>query len=411
MLKAISLYTGIGGLDFGFEVAGFRTAVAVEMDRVCCETLALNVKWPILPDDIHEFKSPQILRKGGLRKGEPDILIGGPPCQPFSKSGWWSSGDSGRLDDPRSDTLAQYLRVLRDTKPRAFFLENVRGMAFKGKNEGVEFIREGVAEVNRQAGTQYEVNFGVLNAAHFGVPQFRERVFLIGSRDGRPFEFPKPTHGSEDVEDLFNTDLEPFMTAWDAIGDLPAVPQDPSLYVRGKWGDLLPTIPEGDNYLYHTPRGRGYPLFGWRMRYWNFLLKLAKARPSWTLQAQPGTATGPFHWKNRRLTAQELARLQTFRGGLKFKCGRTDIQKMAGNAVPSLLAEVLAREIRRQLFDFPPRGKLKLLPKRQDYIPPPEKYGRKLPPQYLSMIGEHPDHPGEGKGPLYQKASGELPLV
>ena len=134
-------------------------------------------------------------------------------------------------------------------------------MAFKGKNEGVEFIREGVAEVNRQAGTQYEVNFGVLNAAHFGVPQFRERVFLIGSRDGRPFEFPKPTHGSEDVEDLFNTDLEPFMTAWTPLVISQRFHRI-RRYTSGGNGDLLPTIPEGDNYLYHTPRGRGYPLFG-----------------------------------------------------------------------------------------------------------------------------------------------------
>ena len=91
-----------------------------------------------------------------------------------------------------------------------------------------------------------------------------------------------------------------------------AVSEDEDLAVRGKWADLLPSIPEGSNYLHHTDRGEGMPLFGWRRRYWTFLLKLAKNRPSWTIQAQPGPAVGPFHWSNRRLSVRELSRLQTF---------------------------------------------------------------------------------------------------
>jgi DNA (cytosine-5)-methyltransferase 1 len=151
--------------------------------------------------------------------------------------------------------------------------------------------------------------------------------------------------------------------AWDAIGDLPGHPNEPGLDIRGKWGDLLPTIPEGHNYLWHTNLGRGVPLFGWRTRYWNLLSKLAKDRPLWTVQAQPGPAIGPFHWKNRRLTAAELCRIQTFPDGLQFNSGRTDIQKMLGNAVPSLVAEVLAWEMRRQLFDDRRRsGRLRLEP-------------------------------------------------
>ena len=120
MLKAISLYTGLGGLDFGFEAAGFRTTVAVEIDGTACATIRLNRRWPLLEGDIHEVSSSAILRKGRIKPGEADILIGGPPCQPFSKSSYWVSGDSMRMDDPRADTLAAYLRVLRDAKPRAF---------------------------------------------------------------------------------------------------------------------------------------------------------------------------------------------------------------------------------------------------------------------------------------------------
>lgn len=408
-LRAISLYTGIGGLDFGFEAAGFRTAVAVEMNSVACETMRLNRRWPVIEGDINGIASKTILTTAGLKKGEADILIGGPPCQPFSKSGYWATGDAGRLDDPRADTLTHYLRVLRDTKPRAFLLENVKGLAYRGKDEGLKLLLEGVKEVNRQARTKYKVHFKVLNAADFGVPQLRERVFLVGSRDGRDFKFPAPTFAEPKSDDLFSCHFDPYRTAWDAIGDMDErasgdsnKPIDSSLVVLGKWGDLLPSIPEGENYLYHTPRGAvkgGYPLFGWRTRYWGFLLKLAKRLPAWTIQAQPGTAIGPFHWDNRRLTAHELCRLQTFPDGLKFQCSRTEVQKMLGNAVPSLLAEVLALEIRSQLLGTKRRAKQpKLLLSTQSSVPDPEPV-LAVPKKYHGLIGEHEDHPGTGRGP------------
>ena len=213
---------------------------------------------------------------------------------------------------------------------------------------------------------------------------------------GARFEFPLPTYGPPDKVGLID-DHEPYRTAWDAIGDLPAAPSEPSLVVGGKWGALLPSIPEGQNYLWHTSRGGGLRLFGWRTRYWSFLLKLAKHQPSWTIQAQPGSAIGPFHWHNRKLTDRELCRLQTFPDDLIFECGRTDVQKMLGNAVPSLLAEVLAREIRRQLLgDDRDLGSLKLIPPARSRVPAPEPVAS-VPVRYRELIGDHPDHPGEGQ--------------
>ncbi len=398
---AVSLFSGVGGLDFGFEAAGFRTVAAVELDRVCCETLRKNRRWPVLEGDVHKILSREILDASSVSRGEVDVLIGGPPCQPFSKSGYWATGDSGRLADPRSGTLGEYLRVLRDLRPRAFLLENVRGLAYEGKDEGLRFLLDGIAEINRKARTKYVVHRATLNAADYGVPQLRERVFLIGGRDGKPFRFPDPTHFGCSQINLLADRVEPYRTAWDAIGGLPEPAADPSLTVAGQWGDLLPTIPEGENYLWHTSRGGGYPLFGWRRRYWTFLLKLAKARPSWTIQAQPGTATGPFHWKSRRLTPQELCRLQTFPDGLRFDCGRGDVQRMLGNAVPSLLAETLAREIRIQLLGArratPTRT---LLPPYRGKAPPLEKV-QPLPERYSAMIGDHLAHPGTGRGFAY----------
>jgi DNA (cytosine-5)-methyltransferase 1 len=405
---AISLYSGIGGLDFGFEAAGFDTRVAVEMDDACCAAMRLNrPEWGVIEDDIHQVSSRQILATAGLKAGEADVLIGGPPCQPFSKSSYWVTGDSLRLDDPRAGTLAAYLRVLKETRPRTFLLENVGGLAFRDKDEGLRLLLKGIAQLG------YTVNWKTLVATDYGVPQQRERVFLIGSRGGVPFEFPQATHADREDIGPFD-DLLPYSTAWDAIGGLPEPDDVESLAVGGKWGALLPTIPEGYNYLWHTNRGGGSKLFGWRTRYWCFLLKLAKGQPSWTIQAQPGSAIGPFHWKNRRLSARELCRLQTFPDGLRFNCGRTDLQRMLGNAVPSLLAEVLAREIRRQLLAAPVRGPLKLLPAVKTPVPPAERHSKRLPAQYVPLIGEHKDHPGEGKGASARKRPSrnpELPVT
>lgn len=394
---AISLFTGVGGLDFGFEAAGYETVACNEMDVVACRTVRLNrPDWGLIEGDIHEITSEQLLKTAGLEAGEVDMLIGGPPCQPFSKSSYWVKGDALRLDDPRADTLTAYLRVLRDIKPRAFLLENVYGLIYKGKDEGLQHLLSGIEQINKDVGTNYKVTYQVLNSAHYGVPQGRERVFLIGSRDGVEFRFPERTHGDDDARGLFDS-LEPYRTAWDAIGDLPRNPNEASLTVGGKWGDLLPTIPEGQNYLWHTRRGGGERLFGWRTRYWSFLLKLAKNQPSWTIQAQPGSAVGPFHWCNRKLTAHEMCRLQTFPDGLQFDCGRTDVQKMLGNAVPSLLAEVLGREIRKQfLSDDADLGTLKLIPPVRKPVPDDEPRA-KLPEKYRVMIGDHADHPGAGR--------------
>ena len=204
--------------------------------------------------------------------------------------------------------------------------------------------------------------------------------------------------------------LEPFRTAWDAIGDLPANPNELSIELGGKWADLLPTIPEGENYLWHTNRRGGEPIFGWRTRYWSFLLKLSKHRPSWTIQAQPGSAIGPFHWNNRKLSTREICRLQTIPEDVEFDCGRTDVQKMLGNAVPSLMAEVLAREIRCQLLgDTVDLGPLKQLPAVRKPVLPDEPI-EPLPDKYRCLIGDHPDHPGKGRKRAKRQRSGQSDL-
>ncbi|MCR9143375.1 MAG: DNA cytosine methyltransferase [bacterium] len=394
----ISLFSGAGGLDYGFEAAGFSTAVALEQDASCCRTLRANTKWPVIENDIMAVTNREILDTSGLKVGDASLLIGGPPCQPFSKSGYWASGDAKRLDDPRATTLHAYMRVLEGTLPRGFVLENVPGLAFNGKDEGLRLVISLLDGINRRCGTSYSIAVRQLNSANYGVPQTRQRVFIIGFREGQEFCFPTPTHwdpGDEDSE-LSSTGMIPYRTAWDALADVENDDLE-SLKLTGKWAELLPSIPEGENYQFHTDRGGGMPLFGWRRRYWTFLLKLAKNRPSWTIQAQPGPSTGPFHWNNRRLSMRELCRLQTIPDTINVLGDLRTVQRQVGNAVPSLMAEVLARAIQAQLFGVRKRGSPTLIPPDRSPPPKPEKpasVGRK----YRALFGEHAAHPGTGKG-------------
>ncbi len=411
----VSLFTGAGGLDLGFHAAGLRTAVAVEMDEDCCRTLEANRgkehSWTVMGKRVEDVSAEELLQAARLGVGEADVLIGGPPCQPFSKSGYWASGDSQRLDDPRANTLAHYLRILRDTQPKAFLLENVAGLRFSQKDEGLRYFDRQLRAINKTIGTRYSLACKVLNSSAFGVPQLRERIFLVGHRDGRTFEFPEPRFADHHKAKC-ESGLPPVRTAWDALGDLEQPWDVNEAAVRGKFADLLPTIPEGANYLFHTDRGcehfsdhgrpvhgRGARLFGWRRRYWSFLLKLSKWRPSWTLCAQPGPAIGPFHWDSRRLARRELARLQTLPDHYQLTGSLNAVQKQLGNAVPSLLAEVLALEIRRQLLSHRVSSASPRLLRDRCTLPPPKPmFDRHVPAKYRELNEDLSAHPGTGGG-------------
>jgi DNA (cytosine-5)-methyltransferase 1 len=397
-LRMVSLFTGAGGLDYGFEAAGFETTVAIEMDSDCAATLRRNRPWPVIDKDIHRVSASEIRDCGELARGSIDVLIGGPPCQPFSKSGYWANGDTLRLDDPRANTLYAYMKCVQELQPTVFVLENVHGISYSGKEEGFQLLRRLTSQINRKLGSSYALSWNVLNAAEYGIPQIRTRFFLVGHRDGRMFQFPRVTH-CDPATDVCATlskesQLLPFVTAWDAIARLSPRPSE-DLRPRGRWADLLPSIPEGENYLWHTNRKGGLSLFGWRTRYWSFLLKLAKNRPSWTIQAQPGPAIGPFHWENRLLSERELAALQTFPKGIRICGSRGAVQRQLGNAVPSMLAEILARAIGEQFFSRK-LAEYKLAVSLKRPIPQPEPVAL-VPEKYQIFVGQHPDHPGTSK--------------
>ncbi len=391
----VSLFTGAGGLDLGLEAAGFSVSICTEIDEDAQGTLRANrPTWMLAePGDIHKIGPGEILAQAKLRPGDLTLLAGGPPCQPFSKSAYWANGGARGLVDPRANTLRAFLEIVEAALPRVLLLENVRGLAKSGENEGGrQLLRDQLHAINRRQGTQYELQVVQVNAAHYGVPQIRERVFILASINGRIFTLPAPTHG-------YSVGLDPYRTAWDAIGDLDNKSWPSELNPTGKWAALLRSIPEGKNYLWHTPRRGGEPLFGWRTRYWSFLLKLSKRQPAWTIQAEPGPATGPFHWRNRLLSIEELARIQTFPPGYQFIGDRRSVHRQIGNAVPCALGELLGLEIRRQLLDDRKvRRQLTLAPARREHCPQTHPV-QAVPHAYLYLRGKHSDHPGPGLGP------------
>lgn len=403
-MKVLSLYSGAGGLDLGLERAGFEIAGCVEVDPDARATLRANrPSWhQLTPGDIHSHRPRDVLGAFGLGSHEATLLLGGPPCQPFSKSGQWRNGTAPRMTDPRAETLRAYLGLVDVLLPEMMLLENVQGMltARSRRNqryEGLDVLRAELARINRRHGTRYEPVPMVLDAADYGVPQHRRRAFVFASRDGEMLSEPVPSYGP--LAGATNGD-EPtrLANAWDALHDLDDPDFDRALLPSGKWAGLLPSIPEGDNYLHHTSRGAGKPIFGWRRRYWSFLLKLAKNRPSWTIQAQAGSATGPFHWRSRRLSLLEAARLQCFPDDWKIEGSATSARRQLGNAVPPPLGEAVGLEIRRQILDESPRREVPLTPQLRDDCPDPERPAR-VPQHYLELSQELEEHPGAGLGP------------
>ena len=342
---AVSLFSGAGGLDLGAEAAGYQVRAAVERDADAAATMKTNFRHlasPVIRADIMTVPTARILAAAGLRRGQrPDLLLAGPPCTPFSKSGFWLEYKRAGLD-PGASLLQAFTRVLAEARPRAFVLENVYALTYANKASQPAYERL-LAEI-RAAGYQFAAR--VLHAADFGVPQARPRLFVIGVPDGERLPgFPEPAHGGQWERRQTGNPGRPHITAGEALAGLATEPE-PGEEVGGKYGHLLPGIPPGGNYLHYTAeRGHPEPLFRWRGKYWSFLLKLDPGRPSPVIQAQPGPYVGPFHWENRRLRVPEIKRLFTFNDGFTLIGSRASVQAQLGNAVPPLLAEQVVRTL------------------------------------------------------------------
>ncbi len=372
-LDAISLFSGAGGLDLGCEQAGFTTRGAVEFNEVAQRTLLVNAE-RFLPglsessvfSDIVELDHAALLAAAGLAPGEASLLHGGPPCTPFSKSGYWLAYKRAG-EDPKASLLDNYVGALRAVRPKAFLMENVYGLAYQNQNRPI--LDRFIASV-RVAG--YSFDSRIVLAADHGVPQVRQRLICVGIRDDLldvapelwRFDWPTETHtGPHERRVGWDTGLEPHVTAGQALAGLTADknPPEPEEDVSGTYAQELKDVPPGANYLFFTEnRGHSEPRFKWRSRYWSFLLKLHPDRPSPTIQGQPGPWVGPFHWESRRLRVAELKRLMTFPDEYVVRGTRRDQQLQLGNAVPPLLARRIAVQIAAELDRLGSTSRLQL---------------------------------------------------
>lgn len=340
-LRILSFFTGCGGLDLGFEQAGFETVYATDIDADSCETLQLNVGRYFNPSikieraDIIELK-PATLPK------DIDLIIGGPPCQSFSASGRRAGGAAGRLDQ-RGRLFEAYCKIIKHVRPKAFVFENVRGILGTNKGEDWKAIVRAFGRLG------YTISYRLLDALDYGVPQQRERMFLVGHQLGEPFLFPEPTHGPDSVADTLH------VTAGEAFRGIKETEDLESLTLEGgKYSHLLPLVPPGENYLHFTAK-RGYarPIFAYRSRFSDFLYKANPDTPVKTIIASPGKYTGPLHWENRYFSQKEYMRLQGFPDDFRLSGDRTDVIRQIGNSVSPYIAYQLARAIAKQIFGAP----------------------------------------------------------
>jgi len=334
--RVLSLFAGAGGLDIGFHDAGFTILEMVEIEQRFVQTLVKNTK----PGHYLSGSHPICI---DIREYEPsidlqiDFIIGGPPCQTFSAAGRRAAGVRGTTDD-RGTLFQEYVRILRQLKPKGFLFENVYGIT--GADGGDAW--QEITAAFRSAG--YEIEYRVLDSADFGVPQHRERMFIVGTRVGG-FKFPRPTHGPDSKSKI------PFYSAGLAVAKISRVSARERSVLGGRYGHLLEEIPPGLNYSYFTEEmGHPTPVFAWRSKFSDFLYKADPDRPVRTIKAQGGQYTGPFHWDSRPFTVEELKRLQTFPDAYEIVGNRQVAIHQIGNSVPPQIARVLAICIRQQIF-------------------------------------------------------------
>lgn len=337
-MRSISLFSGCGGLDLGLHQAGFNTVLASDAEGLCAETWRRSMPaTPFIVGRIGDLSRADVAAQLGGQIGEIDLIAGGPPCPPFSKSRFYRKDKPRALNDPNgSETISGYLNMLDWVRPRAFILENVKGLAYKVHADALETIIERAEKLG------YKVSTGVLNAANYGVPQIRERCFVVGAL-GDSIALPQPTHSNDP-----QSGLRPWATAGAVLSDLDTDENasDEGHFAGGQHNDLLQQVPPGDNYLYFTEkRGHPNPRFKWRGRYWSFLLKLSPDMPSWTIQARRSNNMGPFHWRSRILRISEIKRLQTFPDSFELAGTIEQQWRQVGNAVPPMLAAAVGRSV------------------------------------------------------------------
>lgn len=355
----ISLFSGALGLDLGLERAGFCVRVAVECNRFAAETIRLNrPDLPLIQRRIEDVSTEEILDAAGLEVGGAAVVTAGPSCQVFS-----TAGQRGSLRDPRGGLFRQFLRVVKEARPRFFVMENVRGVVsaairhrpLRKRGPGYpaltpeEELGSAFAVILRELRrTGYYTVFDLLNAADYGVPQTRQRLVFIGSRDGEPVGMPTPTH-AETPED----GQRPWVTLRQALAGFTELSPTFSALTPMK-KRYLELIPAGGNWR-SLPARRRWRALGGAYRSWGgrvgFFRRLAWDRPAPALTTRPDSkATMLCHpTEMRPLTVGEYARLQQFPGQWKVAGGLPQQYIQLGNAVPLGLGVAVGHAIRKAM--------------------------------------------------------------
>lgn len=345
----ISLFSGAMGLDIGLSNAGLNIAIGQDFDPACVATMKANGH-NVLGGDIREISPNDLLEKTGLNPGEPFLICGGPPCQPFS-----TAGKRLGINDPRGSLFMDFIRMIDYIRPRFFIMENVKGI-MSAPLKHVPLIERDKNIPEQQLGTVldvilsefnklgYKTVYGVLDAVNYGVPQFRERFVLIGSRDSEDIFLPIPTHFQMHQDHAYR-----WNTLRDSIADLEFNCGECAAFSKERL-EYLQMIPEGGNWrdlpegIKEKAMGGAYESGGGKV---GFYRRLSYDQPSPTLVTSPvQKATMMCHpTQVRPLSIREYARIQQFPDDWIFMGTSAAKYRQIGNAVPIGLAVALGKAI------------------------------------------------------------------
>lgn len=377
-LYTIDLFAGAGGMSRGLEMAGFQIKAAIESVPRAAKTHELNFPGSrVIAGDIQEFPPSRFAKASGVLPGQVDLLAGGPPCQTFSTIGRAKirsiKSEVVEKADPRNYLFKNFFDYVAYYQPRVFLMENVPAIRSKYKGQLFSRILDIVDELN------YEVHISTLNAADFGVPQTRKRLFVVGTQKGLNYSFPQPTH--YDPNDLLEgescpSSLSPYLTVKDALSDLPEVSDGCREHhlpyrsapmcgyqrlLRSKNGsvgnntcrmsnerakEVFRHMQQGDKYMDLPPEVRKILPFREDI-FHDRLKRLQNDRPSWTVLAHIGMDGYMYihPTENRTLSVREAARIQSFNDEFEFVGNMREQYVQVGNAVPPLLAKAIGTSI------------------------------------------------------------------
>jgi len=356
---AIDLFCGAGGLSEGFRQAGFHVLAGNDIDTSAGKTYtATHDEAQFLPGPIQEITANDMMNAARLAPGELDVLIGGPPCQAYSVY-----NHQRGTHDERATLFREYLKLVRGLKPKWVVMENVTGITSIANGTVVDTIKAEFEELG------YRIDYAILKAEEYGVPQERRRIFFIGTKTDSPILFPEQTHGPG---------LERFTTVWDAIGDLPPVQngEDPGVadytaspdgwfreYVRGDAKQVHNhTAPKLGSInlerMRHIPQGGSWrdipfdllPTGMKRAKRSDHTKRYGRMKPeglSCTILTKCDVHWGAYIHPNqdRAITVREAARIQSFPDWFIFHGSKTEQYVQVGNAVPPLLGRKVAESL------------------------------------------------------------------